>query len=378
MGSHRQTGAVNVRNGPSVRWPDINGSVRLACNGGAKPINNSTNFVTGLRNTPQPNSSQPMQNGGPATGPYSRHSAQNIEGPPFKRQKVWENNRPAPAQQFVSFDTRHGRQKVSLDEAKWMYLNDHANMSGPYTLKQLAEGFQSGFLKADLPVHQVREGTLDEAISLKLLVESLQSCNSPVHKAGGLFNGFPPKQILRKEGPSLLRCNAPMKKVGGLSNGFPPNEMCVRKEGPCLPSCDTPMQEAGGLSNGFPPKEMCVRQESPCLPSCNTPMHKGGGLSNDFPPRGICVTKEVPCQQGSYHSVSSSRFPNKEISLKFCETRVQEGTGAGAAASPSNSTRYQQQLLPIAQPPTVTSYSSAVKAQVCICVYAPLPATDWM
>eukprot|EP00250_Pteridium_aquilinum_P011073 c19823_g1_i2 orf=371-4102(+) len=195
--SHRPPTSVHIQRGPNIKWPS--NSFYGPGRQNPKEGGNSGNFVNGgaFRN-----SQFKVQNIGPITEAYSTHTD---EGPPHKKPKVWEQNNPLTSQKSVFLESWQGRQEVLLDESKWMYLNDHASMSGPYTLKQLIEGFQAGFLPADLPIHQVREGKLSEPTALKPLVESLRICDGAMKSARALSNGFPSKEIscVRKEGSCL-------------------------------------------------------------------------------------------------------------------------------------------------------------------------------
>lgn len=117
--------------------------------------------------------------------PNDRLGCNSVSGPevdvPFvKRQKV-ENYKFPALQHNVSPETGQGKEKMLLDDTKWMYKNQHAKMSGPYGVRQLMEGFHARFLQEDLPVYQFHEGKLCKPIMLKQLIDDLESCNSPMH-----------------------------------------------------------------------------------------------------------------------------------------------------------------------------------------------------
>ncbi|KAH7387576.1 hypothetical protein KP509_16G030800 [Ceratopteris richardii] len=90
------------------------------------------------------------------------------------------------SQQFVILDTGRGMHKVFIDEQKWMYLNHQAKMCGPYSFRQLLEGFQSEFLPPYLSIHLVHEGYLDEPIALDLLMQKFRRSMNPAEE---LFAG---------------------------------------------------------------------------------------------------------------------------------------------------------------------------------------------
>ncbi|MCO5603188.1 hypothetical protein L7F22_057335 [Adiantum nelumboides] len=138
---------------------------RLNHNGVVRPFNTAGSSSNGesCRHT-----HTKVQNGGLMTAQWS-------EGPPHKKHKASDINKPESSQQFAFIKTQQGISKVFVDERKWMYLNHHAKLSGPYALRQLLEGFQAGFLPPDLAIHQVLDGKLSEPVSLKHLVENVQS-----------------------------------------------------------------------------------------------------------------------------------------------------------------------------------------------------------
>ncbi|MCO5577242.1 hypothetical protein L7F22_031069 [Adiantum nelumboides] len=100
-------------------------------------------------------------------------SGSEFDAPVVKKQKV-EPCRSSAPQLCSTPEYEHSKWKLSLDETKWMYKNQHAKMSGPYGVKQLMEGLQSRFLQEDLPIYQLSEGKLCKPITLKQLLDDIQ------------------------------------------------------------------------------------------------------------------------------------------------------------------------------------------------------------
>ncbi|KAI5067133.1 hypothetical protein GOP47_0017661 [Adiantum capillus-veneris] len=257
---------------------------------GLKPFNMAGNFLNGegVRN-----SHSMVQNGRPMT-------AQRLEGPPHKKHRGWDNNKPATAQQFTFIKSRQGTLKVLLDEPKWMYLNHHAKMSGPYAWRQLLDGFQAGFLPPDLAVHEVCEGKVIESGALKQLVESARSCSG--------FNGVP----ISKEAPCWQ-----MSRNSITSSGMP------HKSHPVALQTAHP---SAGDSTRF--QQECVSSLGPIVSppmkvQVSTEHSPSGDINVDCPPGFGRPTSQLS---------DSSNFvvtPNSVTSTTGAQNSVQTSTSSG-------------------------------------------------
>lgn len=123
--------------------------------------------------------------------PVRRGPSEQRFGPVAKRHKPWDHHWPASSggsgEQYGCPENMQCKLKKKPDDLKWMYLNEHAKMSGPYSVKQLFEGLKSGFLPEDLPVHQIHQGKLAEPVALKVLFKDWGH-HSPDNKSRGPCN----------------------------------------------------------------------------------------------------------------------------------------------------------------------------------------------
>lgn len=79
---------------------------------------------------------------------------------------------------MAGHDRNHGGYTQQVYVSGWMYVNENAQLCGPYTQQQLDEGLSTGFLSEELLVYPVINGTLTNPVYLKYIKHLSNSCLS--------------------------------------------------------------------------------------------------------------------------------------------------------------------------------------------------------